>query len=43
MVPVRGNKAMYALAPVTAAWDVATAPILGMGLLWLWASGYRGC
>jgi hypothetical protein len=43
MVPVQGNKAVYTLTPVTVAWDVATAPILGIGLLWLWASGYRGC
>ncbi len=42
MVPVQGNKAVYALTPVTVAWDVGTAPILGLGLLWLWAIKFQG-
>ncbi len=42
MIPVQGNKATYALAPVTVAWDVATAPILGIGVFWLWATKFQG-
>lgn len=40
---VPGNKAVWVLAPVTVAWDVATAPVLGLGMLWLWVTGYDEC
>ena len=39
---VPGNKAVWVMAPVTVAWDVATAPFLGLGVLWLWATKFNG-
>ena len=39
---VPGNKAVWAMAPVTVAWDVGTSPILGLGVLWLWATKFSG-
>jgi hypothetical protein len=39
---VPGNKAVWVMAPVTVAWDVATSPILGLGMLWLWATKFNG-
>ena len=42
MEEVPGNKGAYAGVPFAAVWDVATAPLLGLYLLFAWASGYRG-
>lgn len=39
---VPGNQAVWAMAPVTVAWDVGTSPILGLGVLWLWATKFSG-
>jgi hypothetical protein len=42
MEEVPGNKGAYAGIPFAAVWDVATAPLVGLGLLFVWVSGYRG-
>jgi hypothetical protein len=39
---VPGNKMAWAMAPATVGWDVATSPILGLGVLWLWATKFSG-
>lgn len=42
MEEVPGNKGAYAGVPFAAVWDIASAPFLGLYVLFAWASGYRG-
>ena len=42
MEEVPGSKSAYAGVPFAVVWDVATSPLVGLGLLFVWASGYRG-
>lgn len=42
MEQVPGNKGAYAGVPVAVALDVASAPFMGLFLLFAWATGFRG-